>query len=169
MKTFAVSRITHVRLLSVYFAGVHCEVLISNRITSAASEFGKTAPARKRAGGRPRILLVDDEESMLTLLKEVVQLLGYDPITAADGTLALRQFHESPVDLVITDIHMPGISGLDLLRQIKKQNPEVPVVLITGLSSSRFRDAAREHHADGFISKPFRIDDLRNCIQRLIK
>lgn len=136
---------------------------------SAASDIGKPAGTGKHTADRPRILLVDDEESMLTLLKEVVQLLGYDPITAADGALALRCFDESRVDLVITDINMPGISGLELLRQVKKQNPDVPVVLITGLSSNRFRDAAREYHADGFLSKPFRIDDLRNCIQRLVK
>ncbi len=163
------SRVTYELPLSAYLAAVHSEVLISNRIPSAASEAGKTAKARKRVSDPPRILLVDDEEGMLALLKEVVQLLGYDPITADDGALALRRFNETPVDLVITDINMPGISGLELLRLIKKQNPRVPVVLITGLSSSHFRDAACEQHADGFLCKPFRIDDLRNCIQRLVK
>ncbi|RJP76629.1 MAG: response regulator [Candidatus Zixiibacteriota bacterium] len=121
------------------------------------------APPRHR-----RILVVDDEEHIRVLLREVVQTLGHRAILAANGVQALEKLSGTDVDLVITDINMPGLSGLDLLRRIKAELPDLPVILITGYGTERAERAAQELRADGFLGKPFRVEDMRHCIARLI-
>ncbi len=143
--------------------------------TSTASSFTLPAcsstspnPAKPASARRRSILVVDDEEYMLSLLREILQTLGYRPLTAANGSQALELLSTAPVDLVITDIHMPGISGLELLQRVKLKQPQTPVVLITGFGVERAARAARDHHADGFLGKPFHIEELRLCIDRLL-
>jgi DNA-binding NtrC family response regulator len=112
---------------------------------------------------------VDDEEYMLSLLKEIVQMLGYCAVTAMNGLQALEKLATQPVDMVITDMNMPGMSGLELMTQVRRTMPKLPVVLISGYGVEHAAIAARKHKADGFIGKPFRLEDLRACIEKNLK
>jgi CheY-like chemotaxis protein len=112
---------------------------------------------------------VDDEDYMLALLKEIVQMLGYRPVTAASGNQALERLSSGAVDLVITDMNMPGMSGLELMSRVKQTTPQMPVVLISGYGLEHAAMTARKHHADGFIGKPFHLEDLRHCIEQHLK
>ena len=131
-------------------------------------------PSQKRARAqestsRRHVLIVDDEDYILVLMEEVLRILGYQPLTAANAKQALQILAMQPVDLVITDMEMPGISGIHLLQQVKQAHPSVPVVLITGYGLERAARIAEECGADGFLGKPFHIEDLRFCISRLIE
>jgi CheY-like chemotaxis protein len=124
--------------------------------------------SRARSSSRS-ILLVDDEEYMLSLLKEIVQMLGHRAVTALSGAQALEKLTVSSIDLVITDLNMPGMSGLELMSRVKQTRPQVPVVLISGYGVEHAARTARKHHADGFIGKPFHLEDLRLCIEEHLK
>jgi CheY-like chemotaxis protein len=83
---------------------------------------------------RSTILCVDDEAIPLKLRKCVLEKSGFDVIPAASGAEALRMLDEHSVDLVITDLLMPGLSGTELARQIKQRRPELPIVLFSGVN-----------------------------------
>ena len=114
------------------------------------------------------ILVVDDEEFMLQSLSKLLMLLGFETKTAEDGETALEVFKSNNVDLVITDINMPGMSGIDLLKEIKMQKPELPVIVITGFGAEKAQALAKKNNADGFLPKPFRMNDIKNLIDRLL-
>lgn len=95
------------------------------------------------------ILCVDDEAIPLTLRKSVLEKLGYTVLPAASGAEALQVLEAQPVDLVLTDLLMPGLSGTDLAREVKRRRPEIPVVLFSGVNEIP-EDAG---FADLFISK----------------
>jgi putative two-component system response regulator len=102
------------------------------------------------------ILIVDDHEASLSALQELLSAEGFKVLTAKDGLLALAEFHREHPDLVLSDIKMPGASGIDVCRHIKN-DPEtrlVPVVLITGHSATEDRVAGINAGADDFLSKP---------------
>lgn len=126
----------------------------------------KPAPSKSR---RPNVLVVDDEDYILVLLEEVLQVLGYRPLTASNAAAALDIIASNCVDLVITDMDMPGMSGMELLQKVKGVNPQLPIIFITGYGVDRAARAAQEYGADGFLGKPFHIEDLRRCISRLLK
>jgi CheY-like chemotaxis protein len=123
----------------------------------------------KRSSRRRSILVVDDESYILVLMGEVLSILGYRPLTAAKAADALQTLAQQAVDLVITDMEMPGMSGISLVQQIKQTYPALPVVLITGYGPERAARVAEECGADGFLGKPFHIEELRFCISRLIE
>jgi len=98
---------------------------------------------------RPVILCVDDEPIPLSLRKSVLEISGYQVVPASSGTQALEILELQSVDLVLTDMLMPGLSGTELAREIKQRNPALPVVLFSGVNEIP-EDAA---YADLFISK----------------
>lgn len=124
------------------------------------------APAKAQAV--QSILVVDDEEYMLSLLRDIIESLGFRSVIASNGKQALKQLSRQDVNLVITDINMPGMTGIELLKEVKNQQPHIPVILITGYGKERAAEAAKRHQADGFIGKPFHIEELRLCIDRLM-
>lgn len=83
---------------------------------------------------RAAILCVDDEAIPLTLRKSVLEKFGYAVITASSATQALEMLDSQSVDLVLTDLLMPGCSGTELAREIKQRKPQVPVVLLSGVN-----------------------------------
>jgi len=98
---------------------------------------------------KPVILCVDDEQIPLTLRKSVLEKLGYSVLTANSGTEALEQLQRQHVDLVLTDMLMPGLSGAELAREIKQRLPQLPVILFSGVNEMP-EDAS---YADVFLSK----------------
>ncbi len=119
-------------------------------------------------GTSATILVVDDEEFMLQSLSKLLTLLGFETKTAEDGETALEVFKSNNVDLVITDINMPGMSGIDLLKEIKAQKPELPVIVITGFGAEKAQALAEKNNADGFLPKPFRMNDIKELIEKLL-
>ena len=113
-----------------------------------------------------KVLIVDDDQEMLLSLEE--GLSKYDEtfsiITAEDGLGAVDQLKDSTISLVVTDLKMPKMDGFSLLSHIMEHYPEIPVIIITGYSTSEMERLAREGGAIGYIAKPFMIDDLAKRI-----
>lgn len=113
-----------------------------------------------------RILVVDDEQFMVHTLTKILDLMGYDVVGAFGGKEAYDLYLSQPVDLVVSDVHMPDMSGLELLASIKTHNPAIPVILVTGYGIERAAEAVGKCKADGFLGKPFQIGELKDVIER---
>ncbi|MFH1011347.1 MAG: response regulator [bacterium] len=121
-----------------------------------------------QAGRKRRILIVDDEQFMVHTLSRMLRLMGYDTFEAFGGRQALTIFHNEPVDLVLSDIHMPELNGLQLLQTIKQENPRLPVVLITGYGFDEDSNGLGKTRADALLCKPFKIADLKQTIENVL-
>ncbi len=123
-----------------------------------------------RDGKNERILVVDDDESVLTLCANYLRRQGYDVLTTTDPTQVIPMALDADVDLVITDVRMPEISGLDLLRNLKKVSPEIAVIIMTGFASMQIAIDAVNEGAYSFIPKPFHLKELlitvNNALER---
>lgn len=113
----------------------------------------------------PKCLVVDDDRAMLDMLAQCVQDLGYEPILAEDGDQAYLAFENSHPELVISDIHMPNRNGLLLLKDIKAEDPNTPVILITGWVHYKAALNMAPPRPDAFLEKPFSLDQLRRTIE----
>jgi DNA-binding NtrC family response regulator len=121
-----------------------------------------------QTAGKRRILVVDDEQFMVHTLSKILEAFGYDVISAYGGREAYRICLAQDVDLVVSDLHMPDMSGLELLTSIKSHNPAIPVILVTGYGVEKARESAGKWRADGFLGKPFRIADLQALIEQTL-
>src|SRR5215467_1896007 len=81
---------------------------------------------------RRRILVVDDEEAVLTLFRKSFERAHFDVDTAGDGAAAIEWLRNNEYDLIVTDLQMPGIGGLSVIREVRRQGSDVPVVIVTG-------------------------------------
>lgn len=111
------------------------------------------------------ILVVDDEPSMREFLTILLGKNGYRTSSAASGAEALSLLKQRPFDLIISDIRMPGLSGLALLENIKQQDLSVPVVLITAYASPEDAVLAMKNGAYDYITKPFKVDDILTIVK----
>ncbi len=116
---------------------------------------------------RQTILLVDDEEDIRLVLSVALTDMGYDVIAAENGKEALRLFREKRPPIVITDIKMPDIDGVDLLRTIKEEAPDTEVVMITGHGDMDVAIQSFQQEATDFITKPINVENLENSLQRV--
>ena len=107
-----------------------------------------------------RVLIVDDEEELVSALKQRLNLRGFQATGVTTGAEALSYLAETPCDVVLLDVKMPGIGGLELTRKIKEQRPELEVVLLTGWSSAEDARKGKELGAYDYLMKPVKIDDL---------
>lgn len=120
--------------------------------------------------GIKRLLIVDDEETLTfslyqTFIKAPIEC---EVITASDGNQALERIQKETFDLVITDIAMPGLSGLELLSIIKRKSPTTKVVVITAYGSDEREEFAKEQGAEQYIEKPFDIHQIRDIVFDLL-
>lgn len=115
------------------------------------------------------ILVIDDDERVRTSLRDILLFGGYQVIEAADGKSAMRHMEESAVDLVLTDLGMPGINGWELARWMKRKAPEIPVVLITGWGINLEKEKIIESGVDWIIGKPFQVNDVLETIYLFMK
>ncbi len=113
------------------------------------------------------ILLVDDEEDIRLVLGVALTDMGYRVLTAENGKEGLRLFQEEHPPIVITDIKMPDIDGVDLLRMIKEQDPDTEVVMITGHGDMEVAVQSFKSEASDFITKPINVDNLEASLQRV--
>ncbi|GAB4348819.1 MAG: response regulator [Candidatus Abyssubacteria bacterium] len=107
-----------------------------------------------------RVLVVDDEEELVQTLVERLQLRNIDAEGVTTGSDAMERLQEREFDVVILDVKMPGIDGLDLLRRIKKLRPSLNVILLTGRGSARESEIGLEEGAFDYLVKPINIEDL---------
>ncbi|HEX6559588.1 MAG TPA: sigma 54-interacting transcriptional regulator, partial [Longimicrobiales bacterium] len=104
---------------------------------------------------RPKILVVDDERGILDTVEILLRGEGFDASIAQSGREALERFDEMSPDIVLTDIRMPGVSGLDLLEAVRERDPEVPVILMTAQASLQSAVKAVNQGAFYYLQKPF--------------
>ena len=115
---------------------------------------------------KKRILVVDDDESLRWVTQAQLQQSGYDVDAAADSVSALEQIRNLPPDLVITDLKMPGISGLDLLKEIRAGYPEILVIMVTAFGTVENAVEAMRAGAYDYVTKPVNMDELRLIVNR---
>jgi len=115
------------------------------------------------------VLIIDDETNARAGLKRVLENLGCNVIEAVSGNDGMGALKKNKVELVITDLRMPGADGMSVLDFLQKESPEIPVVLITAYGSGEAAKKALAKGAYDFISKPFDIDTIELVVQRALK
>lgn len=114
-----------------------------------------------------RVLVVDDEANMRRVLEIMLSRRGFRTLSAADGREALEQLADTPVDLVVSDLRMPGINGIELLRQLREAGNEVPLIMITAQGSIESAVEAMRLGACDYLLRPFDIETLDLAIRRV--
>lgn len=114
-----------------------------------------------------QLLLVDDEEDIRDVLTIALTDLGYGVLTAKNGREALSQFKAHLPPIVMTDIKMPGMDGIELLRLVKHENPDVEVIMITGHGDMALAIESLKHEATDFITKPINVEALKIALRRV--
>jgi excisionase family DNA binding protein len=109
------------------------------------------------APARPRILVVDDEAAIRDLLSKTLALAEYDVDLAPDGRSALERLRMIPYDLLITDLKMPEVDGLTVVREARRLKADIPVIIITGFSTEASAIEAVNLGVSGYLTKPFRV------------
>ena len=117
----------------------------------------------------PIIAIVDDDESMREATENLVRSLGYHASTfgSADEFLNSEQLHDT--SCLITDLHMPGLSGIDLQDRLIARGYRIPIIFITGYPDENVRTRAIKAGAVGFLSKPYNHDHLLGCLDKALK
>ena len=131
--------------------------LESQRPRGARASGGAAPRVASAPAGRPRILVVDDEASIRDLLSKTLALAEYDVDLAPDGRSALDRLRITPYDLLITDLKMPGVDGLTVIREGRRLRPDIPVIIITGYSTEASAIEAVNLGVSGYLTKPFRV------------
>ena len=118
-----------------------------------------------------RVLVVDDEEDMLWMLQRNLNkgMAEVEILAAKSGEEALAVLSDKNVNLVITDINMPGMNGLDLLIEINNRYPQTGVIIMTAYPSNAYKNEAMLRGSLRFIEKPFDINDMRRTVQQVLK
>jgi excisionase family DNA binding protein len=106
---------------------------------------------------RPRVLVVDDEAGIRELLAKTLALAEYDVDLAADGKLALDRLRLIAYDLLITDLNMPGVDGLTVIREARRLKADIAVIIVTGWSTEQSAIEAINLGVQGYLTKPFRV------------
>lgn len=113
----------------------------------------------------PSILLIDDEEAFVTTLQERLEMRGFSARAAFDGQSGLDMIGEEPPDVVVLDLRMPGISGVEVLRRIRKQWPGLPVIMLSGHGSDMDFETCVHLGAAMYHKKPLDINTLIDSIR----
>jgi DNA-binding NtrC family response regulator len=116
-----------------------------------------------------KILIVDDELNMRLVLSAMLKKEGYEVSTAADGMEALQMLKSGPVAAIITDLKMPRVGGMELLAQVSRDYPEIPVIIITAHGTVATAVEALKKGALDYITKPFEIEELKNVVAKAVK
>ncbi len=137
-------------------------------------EFNPEAPTRVI---KPRVLVAEDDDDVRTLLATALRADGYVVIEACDGRDAIDRvapamlFDENGIapDAIITDVRMPGISGITLLSGLRANGWDTPIIIITGFDLDKVRPEAEKLGADAVFAKPFDVDDVRTALAHVLR
>ena len=116
-----------------------------------------------------KVLLVDDEVEFATTLAERLTLRGIEAVTVHDGEAALQRIAADPPQIVVLDMMMPGLGGLEVLRLIKKNHPGIPVILLTGRGSTKEGIDGMDLGAHDFLMKPVKIEALMEKMKEAVE
>jgi DNA-binding response OmpR family regulator len=126
---------------------------------------------RESDGPRPRVLVVDDDHDLRELIRSSLEIAGFDAFDAADGREAMGLFVDRSPDVVVTDIFMPEMDGLELLMKLREFLPRVPVIVISGGGQHRDRTSVRAALALGaveLLTKPCDMNDVVAAVRRAL-
>ena len=121
------------------------------------------------SGEQVRVLVVDDEETVRNLLQKILEKAGYQVTTAADGKEALYKVSLGEVEIVLSDIKMPGMSGIEVLGKLTTDSPETCVIMVTAVSDMQTAVEALKMGAYDYITKPFDRDDVVQKVKKAIE
>lgn len=130
----------------------------------------RAAPARTipTPAGRPRVLVADDEASVRDLLSKTLALAEYKVDVVPDGRSAVDRLRVLPYDLLITDLKMPGVDGLSVIREARSLKADIPIIIITGFSTEASAIEAVNLGVSGYLTKPFRIPRVLSVAARAL-
>jgi DNA-binding NtrC family response regulator len=114
-----------------------------------------------------KILVIDDDQAVRDVLVELLAEQGHRVAAYANGQVGLRQLQVEPVDLVITDLGLPGLSGWEVAKLVKRESPETAVALITGWGDRIGPEEAMGKGVEFFIAKPFSLEDVQAVVERV--
>lgn len=117
---------------------------------------------------KSKMLIVDDEEDILIFLSYHFNKNGFDVTTALDGEIGLSEFENKKIDIVITDIRMPNMDGIEMCAEIKKKDITTPIVFLTAVTDDYKILHAMRTGADQFVDKPIKLDELMDIINGLL-
>jgi DNA-binding response OmpR family regulator len=117
----------------------------------------------------PRILLVDDEQPIQTLLSFPLQRDGYEVVQASDGNEALARFNEQSFDLVVLDLMLPRLDGLEVCKRLRAKGSTVPIIMLTAKSEEIDKVLGLELGADDYITKPFSMREFRSRVKAALR
>lgn len=117
----------------------------------------------------PNILIADDAEGITEVVKTLMEVRGYDAVTAADGRAALAKAEQIRPDVVVLDICMPEMSGLEVLTKLKETMPKTEVIVISALGDANTMEVAHGLGAFEYITKPFHVDYLISTVARALR
>src|SRR5690625_4959703 len=118
---------------------------------------------------KPRILVVEDEEKIARLLELELTYENYEIVKVYDGSEAFRKFQEEAWNLILLDIMIPGLSGIEVLRRIRLSDPNIPVILLTAKDSIEDKVAGLDLGANDYVTKPFQIEELLARIRAALR
>ncbi len=118
---------------------------------------------------RKHILLVEDDESILFGLQDILEGEGYQISTASNGIDGLKLATEKPIDLLVLDIMLPGMNGLEICKKIKKEKMNLPIIMLTAKSSEIDKISGLDYGADDYITKPFSLSELLARIRAILR
>ena len=129
----------------------------------------QAAPRRRADGGPVRVLVVDDEATLSELLSMALRYEGWEVRSAADGGQAVRAAREFRPDAVVLDVMLPDFDGLEVLRRMRAETPEVPVLFLTAKDSVEDRIAGLTAGGDDYVTKPFSLEELVARLRGLLR
>jgi len=116
-----------------------------------------------------KILIVDDEPEMVEELKEILESEGYIVDSAFNGEEALLKFNKGGINLVLLDIKMPRMNGVEVYRKMRKINSSIPIIIVTGSFAKKNAEQILQEGADAIIYKPFEVEELLTLIRKEIQ
>src|ERR671926_21836 len=120
------------------------------------------------ARGQARILLVDDEQAVQTLLAYPLRKEGYEVVAATTGQEALERFHDGRFDLVVLDVMLPQVDGFDVCRELRAKST-VPIIMLTAKAEEFDKVLGLELGADDYITKPFSLREFRSRVRAVLR
>ena len=117
---------------------------------------------------KKKVLVVEDNPNMSGLLADMLEVFEVESVSASDGIEAMNMVNDRDFGMVISDLRMPNMTGTELLIAVKDKFPEMPVVLISGYSIDSADDETVSLRADGFLSKPFKMNELQEVLNRFM-
>ena len=118
---------------------------------------------------KTKVLVVDDEESLVDMLTTALRFTGYDVVSESSGFDALRAIKESRPDMIVLDVNMPDLDGFEVCRRIRRDGIDSPVILLTARDAAEDLRTGFSHGADDYLTKPFSLEELSLRIEAILR